>query len=208
MDKEDLIYSLIFSVVLAAVFSLCVVNHYEGQSWGDDFSLYLNQARSIVEGTIEKTVADNRFAVTNSTISTFSPESYPWGFPLLLAPLYWIFGLNFTVFKILEALMLVAFLGAFYVLLENKLKNPLRLLLVSFIGLNHLFIYYTNHVLTEIPFLFFSTLTLYAIQKAEEKKFPLTLSLWIGANALYFFYTNRGNCIGGCIIFLSAVHFS
>lgn len=187
-DKENLIYSLIFSVVLATVFLVCVMNHYEGQSWGDDFSLYLNQARSIVEGTIEKTVADNRFAVTNSTISTFSPESYPWGFPLLLAPLYWIFGLDYTVFKIFEALMLVAFLGAFYVLLENKLKNPHRLVLVSFVGLNHLFIYYTNHVLSEIPFLFFSTLTLYAIQKAEEKKFTLALNLWVGGLMLFTFF--------------------
>ena len=189
---------LFFLFVLVLIF--CLKNHYQGQSWGDDFSLYINQARSIVDGTIEKTVEDNRFAVRNSTVSTFSPESYPWGFPFLLSPVYWIFGIDFKAFKILETAFLIAFLFIFDRLLSDKVKNPERLILISLIGLNHVFILHTNDVLAEIPFLFFSALTLYVIQRAAKINFPLLLNLLIGGLMLFtFFIRSEGIALVGAL---------
>ncbi|WP_339878761.1 hypothetical protein [uncultured Algoriphagus sp.] len=177
------------------------MNHYEGQSWGDDFSLYLNQARSIIYGTVEITVYNNIYAVRNSTVSTFSPESYPWGFPLLLSPFFYIFGIDFKFFKILEAIILIAFLFVFDRLLSNKLKNPERIALISLIGLNQVFILHTNDVLAEIPFLFFSALTLYVIQQASKTNFPTPLNILIGSLMLFtFFIRSEGIALVGAFL--------
>ena len=180
------IYPVGLTVLLALVFVLCLLNQYEGQSWGDDFSLYLNQARSLVEGNVEKVLEDTAFAIHNSTVPTFSPVAYPWGFPLLLSPLCYFFGKDFGAFKILETALLTGFLFAFDRLLKDKLPNPSRLVLIAFIGLNQLFIYYTNHILSEIPFLFFSTLSLLAIQNAGRQGFTLKHNLWAG---VWIFFT-------------------
>lgn len=198
--KSQLGFDVLLLFVLALVFVFCLKNHYEGQSWGDDFSLYINQARSIIDGTVEKTVENNRFAVRNSTVSTFSPEAYPWGFPLLLSPFYWIFGIDFRVFKILETILLIASLFVFDRLLSDKLKNPERLLIVSLIGLNQTFILHTNDVLAEIPFLFFSALTLYVIQQAAKINFPIVLNFLIGGLMLFtFFIRSEGIALVGAL---------
>ena len=191
-------YKLLLLSLFILVFIFCLKNHYIGQSWGDDFSLYINQARSIIEGTIEETVEDNRFAVRNSSVSTFSPESYPWGFPLLLSPVYWVFGIDFEAFKILETLFLIAFLFIFDRLLSDKLKNPERLVLISLIGLNQVFIIHTNDILAEIPFLFFSALTLYVIQQAGKSNFSFASNFLIGALMLFtFFIRSEGIALVG-----------
>ena len=44
---------------------LAIEPHRRGHAQGDDFALYLRQARSIFEGDIGAVVADNRFAVLN-----------------------------------------------------------------------------------------------------------------------------------------------
>ena len=63
-----------------------------GHNPGDDFALYVNQAKSLVQGNVGETLASNHFAVDNSSWHSFSPYSYPWGFPLLLAPMMLIKG--------------------------------------------------------------------------------------------------------------------
>lgn len=180
-------HKIAFTALLVLVFVLCLLNHYEGQSWGDDFSLYLNQARSLVDGSVEKVLGDTAFAIYNSTVPTFSPVAYPWGFPLLLSPLYWFLGKDFAAFKILETVLFTGFLFAFDRLLKDRLTNPSRLILIAFIGLNQLFIYYTNHILSEIPFLFFSTLSLLAIQKAGRQGFTPIPNLWAGVWVFFAF---------------------
>ncbi|REG84432.1 hypothetical protein [Algoriphagus antarcticus] len=175
------------TVLLVLIFVLCLLNQYDGQSWGDDFSLYLNQARSLVEGNVEKVLEDTAYAIHNSTVPTFSPVSYPWGFPLLLSPLYYFFGKDFETFKILETIFLIGFLFVFDRLLEDKLSSPSRLLLIAFVGLNQLFIYYTNYILSEIPFLFFSTLSLFVLQKTGSQGFSLKPNLWAGVWIFFAF---------------------
>lgn len=43
-----------------------------GHDWGDDFSLYINQARSLVRGDVPQVIADTRYVLQNSTTSTIS----------------------------------------------------------------------------------------------------------------------------------------
>ena len=52
-------------IVAAAVAGACCL-HRNGHTQGDDFALYLRQARSLFDGDSAQVVADNRFTVINS----------------------------------------------------------------------------------------------------------------------------------------------
>ena len=86
-------------VVLAAL--LAVSLHRTGHTQGDDFALYLRQARSLFDGDVGQVVADNRFSVLNSD-SAFSPIAYPWVWPLLLSPFVHLWGFDYDRLKLVE----------------------------------------------------------------------------------------------------------
>ena len=57
--------ALTLGLVVGGAVVLAIELHRRGHAQGDDFALYLRQARSIFEGDIGAVVADNRFAVLN-----------------------------------------------------------------------------------------------------------------------------------------------
>ena len=65
--RRSLIHGIALGIVVAAAAVLAVALHRNGHARGDDFALYLRQARSLFDGNIGQVVADNRFAVINST---------------------------------------------------------------------------------------------------------------------------------------------
>ncbi|UCS92430.1 hypothetical protein KZP23_17260 [Echinicola marina] len=171
MKKNYLLnkYDLSLYFLLITVFIFCLLNHYIGHSWGDDFSLYLNQAKALLNGSVERVVSDTVLATTRSSIQTFSPQAYPWGYPILLSPCYYFFNMNINQYKIVQALYFISFLGTFFLLIKTRIGNLSGLIVIGLIGLNHTFIFYTNHILTEIPFMLFSTLSLLAIDKGIKR---------------------------------------
>jgi hypothetical protein len=88
----------IFFLFLSSIF-LSVSMLTTGHNWGDDFSSYIMQARSISEESQEKFVTDNRFTIDNSA-RPMGPVAYPWGTPVLLSPFYKIYGLNLPALKL------------------------------------------------------------------------------------------------------------
>jgi hypothetical protein len=56
---------------------VCMVNHFSGHDWGDDFTLYLRQAQALTIGNVGQVISDNKFTVDNSGWHTFSPYAYP-----------------------------------------------------------------------------------------------------------------------------------
>ncbi|HEY8092323.1 MAG TPA: hypothetical protein VID93_01020, partial [Acidimicrobiales bacterium] len=102
-----------FVVLLGATLVLCLFLLRPGHDWGDDFALYIHQAKALAQGNVHALYEQNRFTVEQSAWHTFSPYTYGWGFPLLLAPLYALFGISFTAFKNLEIVLYLGFLTAF-----------------------------------------------------------------------------------------------
>ncbi len=64
-------------MIVIPVGVIAMINHFSGVDWGDDFALYVRQAKALVTGTVDDVVGDNRFAVDHSGWHTFSPYSYP-----------------------------------------------------------------------------------------------------------------------------------
>ena len=66
-----------------------------GHEWGDDFAWYIMQARSVASGSVEEFVQQSNFTNTRST-TYVGPLAYPWGYPLILVPVYMINGIRVT----------------------------------------------------------------------------------------------------------------
>src|SRR5688572_25220713 len=92
-------YYLLLLLILSGV--VCFFSLSNVQDWGDDFALYIRQAQSLIRGDIQTCLNDNIFCQQNSTTPP-GPELYPWGFPLLLAPVISLFGFNLLAMKVLE----------------------------------------------------------------------------------------------------------
>lgn len=154
-------------VVVIGIVSLH--NHFDGVDWGDDFALYIHQAKGLATGNIAEVLRDNRFAVDNSGWHSFSPYAYPWGWPLILAPFYAAFGLNYGVFKFLEVLAFCVFLVAFFAIVRRRTSQLSAFLLTAAIGVSRSFNGATDSVLSDLPYLCFVGLTLWWIDCCRER---------------------------------------
>ena len=131
---------------------LAVSLHRTGHTQGDDFALYLRQARSLFDGDVGQVVADNRFAVLNSD-SAFSPIAYPWGWPLLLSPFVNYWGLNYDRLKLVEVAMYCLWLVLLHGIVRRRIGWWPAIAIVAVFATAPLYLAHTDQLLTEIPHL-------------------------------------------------------
>ena len=156
---------LIFVLVGAALFVLARSIQEPGHSWGDDFALYINQARGLSEGTAATVVADTRFAIDNSAYSSFTPTAYPWGFPALLSAVVATGGIDYAALKLIPTLSFVGGVLVLYLLLEQRLSKLEAGAVAAFFGLNFWYLGRTDQVLSDLTFWFLVVLTLYVLDR-------------------------------------------
>lgn len=130
----------------------------------------------------------NRFAMDHAYPDT-GPYLYPNGFPLLLLPVYAIFGMNLWVLKLYCWLFFVAAIPLVYGIFRQEKIPPLQALLISLlIGFNYHFIRFSDNILSDLPFFFFSCLSIFLIQKSAVHKMLQATGLGI---LLFFTYSIR-----------------
>lgn len=134
----------------------------DGHDWGGDFSAYIMQARCILEGTCDDFISENRFTVEN-TGPGLGPVAYPWGFPLLLAPLYKLFGFDITALKAIGLISYALFIAVLYVGFSRVHSRAWNIVFVAFFAFSMAVIRFTDSVMSDIPFLLFSTLAIVLI---------------------------------------------
>lgn len=150
-----------------------------GHEWGDDFAWYIMQAKSIVEGTTDEFM--ERSAFTNDQSTThLGPLAYPWGYPLILAPMYALRGISPLALKLPTLLFYVGFLICLYFLMQCGLSRSESLLIVALFAFNPLLLQFLDQILSDIPFLFFSTLSL--LLMVQENRHGIIHYVLIGAS--------------------------
>jgi 4-amino-4-deoxy-L-arabinose transferase-like glycosyltransferase len=135
-----------------------------GHDWGDDFSLYVAHTRNLAEG---RPYADTGY-VYNPNLPVLSPRTYPPVFPLLLVPVYQVFGMNLLAMKMFVVLLFMAFLGVLAVLLRRHLPAPYALGCLWLVGLNPFVWQHKDRLLSEVPFLLFAYLALLFMEYALD----------------------------------------
>ena len=164
MNKKTLsILTLI--VLVSGAISVSLLTR--GHSWLDDFAAYIMQAKSILDGTMGEFVRRNAFTVSASSYPP-GPAAYPWGFPLLLAPVYAIFGMNTLAFKLVNTLFYALFLIVLFALARTRLKDGEALLLTAALAFNPALLLAHDQIISDIPFLFFCTLGIFLLHRTQD----------------------------------------
>lgn len=171
-----------------------------GHEWGDDWAWYIMQAISIFEGTTDKFIEISNFTNYQST-SHLGPLAYPWGYPLILVPFYAIKGLSPLTLKLPGLFFYAGFLVCLYFFAKSRLTQTESLLLVSLFAFNPLLLNFLNQILSDIPFLFFSTFTLLLMMQNE--KHTVLKQIFIGASVFFTtFMRATGILLLGCYLII------
>ena len=179
-------YALLGIILASALLSYCSLRI--GHDWGGDFALYINQAKSIVDGGIDTLLSRNTYSMLNSTAMTgpslrIGPFLYPWGLPLLLAPVYAFFGDSIWIMKLSGILYLVLSLWVAYRLFLNKLGSTRSLWMVALLAFNPSILQLVDTVGSDIPYHLFALLSVFFIQKMLAQRYwinPTTTALLTG----------------------------
>jgi hypothetical protein len=174
--------------LLIGMFYLATIR--EGHDWGDDFSMYIRHAQNIARG---EPYTETGY-IYNPQNPVVGPRLYPPGFPLLLAPVVGMFGLDLRPMKILVLGFFVGSLLVMIPLFRNVLSTAYVAGLVLIVGLNPFFWELKDHVLSDTPFLFFALLSLHLFTQADAPDVSggrrVTLAVLSGV-AAYAAYATR-----------------
>jgi len=140
--------ALALVVALGAV--LAVLVHRNGHTQGDDFALYLRQARSLFDGDPAQVVADNRYSVVNSG-GAFSPIAYPWGLPLLLAPFVHTWGLDYDRLKLVIVAAFCIWLVLVHGVVRRRIGRVPAFAITLVVATVPILLVHTDSLLSEFP---------------------------------------------------------
>jgi len=170
VKKALLIIGILIPAVLISIFTID-----KGHDWGGDFALYISQAKAILSGTTQHLFLENSYSMDNSAW-VFGPDLYPPGYPLILCLIIPFTGVNFMAFKIINILFYLAFLIFFYETLHTKTNALFSSYFTLALSLCYPIIYYTDMVLSDIPFLFFCYLFLHLASSEKQSTLNIILA--------------------------------
>ena len=206
-DGQFIIFCQAF-VFFSSLFVIC-----DGHNWGGDFSQYIAQSRAMLNNDINSWLEKQSFIISSSTPG-FSPLIYPWMTAVILLPIYSIFGMNLFVFKLAEVFLLAAAWFAIFLFLRLKENSKVAIILTTILMFNAHYIFLTDNILSECPFLFFAFLSIFLFYRRNfsEGNFAF-YSFMLGAT-IFFAVNTRTLGIALLIalflddFFLSAKNFS
>ncbi|HEX6505458.1 MAG TPA: hypothetical protein VF011_19615 [Terriglobales bacterium] len=123
----------------------------QGNTWGDDFALYILHAQNIATG---KPYADTGY-IYNPADPIYGPPTYPPIFPLLLVPVCHFAGLNLWAMKCEQVVFFVLALLMIYLYLLQCTTVVNASLVIAVLGFNPNFWAAKDNILSDLPFLFF-----------------------------------------------------
>lgn len=177
-------WAILWIVVVASV---QIITLREGHLWGGDFALFLLHARNLVEGL--------PYAATGYIPSHFyGPPTYPPGFPLLIAPVYALVGMDIQVFKLVIVASYAVALWFVYRLLVIEGGPRVALFVIAVLGLNPWFWDYKDELISDIPFFMFTAMALLAVRRSFDADLSLGGRIGSGvflAILIYFAYATR-----------------
>ncbi|BDS10015.1 phospholipid carrier-dependent glycosyltransferase [Aureispira anguillae] len=190
-------YSLSIVSLLAFLLGLSCID--QGHNWADDFALYLEQCQALDQGTLVNLLEQNRYAMDNS-YAHVGPYLYPSGFPLLLLPMYQLWGMNLWLMKVYCLLFFIASIPLVYFIFKRVSQSSSKAFIITLlVALNYHFIRFSDHILSDLPFFFFSLLCVYQIQQQKYKRPQPAFLLGL---LIFFSYNIRdiGICLLPCLL--------
>lgn len=187
INDGQMIIFISLSVIFSSLFVIC-----DGHNWGGDFSQYLAQSRAILNGEINSWLEKQSFIISHSTPG-FSPMIYPWATAIILLPVYKIFGMKLLAFKFTEIFLLAAAWIIFFAFMRMRENFLTSAVITAILIFNAHYIFLTDNILSECPFLLFSFLSITLIYKRKSGKnffnlysFLIGMTIFFAANTRTF----------------------
>jgi Dolichyl-phosphate-mannose-protein mannosyltransferase len=156
--------AIVLTLILATgVFYLATIR--AGHIWGDDFAMYIHHAKNLAYGNA---YADTGY-IYNPHYPDIGPRAYPPLFPLLLAPVYRIMGLDLGAMKALNILVFLVFLFFIYLLFRPDLPFSYVLAILAVLAFNPFIWILKDQVISDFLFLLLMVLTFHAVSKYSER---------------------------------------
>jgi hypothetical protein len=135
---------------LLAMLVLGVVTLRSGQTWGDDFALYIAHAINIAEGR-----SYHATGYIYNPDAEIGPPAYPPLTALVLAPVYAVAGLDLEAMKTVLHLIFLAALVGVYLVLRTRAGPWTATILTLAVGFNPYVWQFREEVLSEFLFMLF-----------------------------------------------------
>lgn len=199
--KHTLLHKILFlAIIISLAFSLLTFT--KTHNWGDDFAQYILQSKSILEDDLKE--FEKLFNLWNK-VDNAGPI-YPWGYPIILVPALHVFGMNILALKAWTYIFFIASSVITYFLFRNKFKTTDILLIILLLVSSPFFYIFKENILSDIPFLFFSLLSIFLIDAfiIEKRYFInklLSLSLLGAVIFLAYFIRVQGILLIPILIF-------
>lgn len=158
--------TLLLSATLLAIGAFYVSTLRAGHYWGGDFSQYIHHARNIALG---RPYGDTGY-IFNPFAPEIGPPTYPPVFPLLLAPIYYWFGLNLAAMKLALVVVFLLSLLLIFQTFSSSLPPLWSLIVVAIVGFNPFFWEFKDQILSDMPFLLTVYLFLFLLSRAHSSE--------------------------------------
>jgi len=183
MKKEESLFKahrhtiiIIFAILLFLALNISTLKH--GHNWGGDFAHYIIHAQNLIRG--------NEYGhgiFLNNNLGNYFPHYSvlvcPPGYPVVLAPLLWGFGLNYSVLKLPNVICWSLWAFLMFLIIRDKLeKTTATLCFLLLLSLPWLFAF-KQKILSDMTFLFFETFGLFAYLRATENGTSLKVGSFV-----------------------------
>ncbi|MFT5920510.1 MAG: hypothetical protein ACI9FU_002329 [Granulosicoccus sp.] len=154
----------------ALLLPLLWLNHSTSHDWGGDFAMYLMQARNLVEGLPQT----QHGYIYNPDFARNGPAVYPVGYPILLSPIYALWGNNMEAFSTFQSILAILFGFTFFYFLKRHFSWIGSLVLVLVVAYHPWFLYFKRELMSDIPF---AMLVLWLLMAVRSKQPPWIVAL-------------------------------
>jgi hypothetical protein len=186
--KSESAYTVLNGILITGIAVFFFLTLRDGQNWDGDNALYIIHARNIAEGL---PYADTKYIYNPA--NPIQPASYPPGLPLLLAPIYLFYGLDFEKMKMVLIISFILFLLMFSRIMRQSLPWAIALAVTATVGLHYQYWSYKDFIFSEFPFMLFCYATLYGVDSITQiKASPKLFSILVIATMLAFTCLTRG----------------
>jgi hypothetical protein len=179
---------LLSIILLVGAFFLMTLR--EGQDWGDDFCLYILHAKNIAQGVNYQQTG----YIYNPAWVMVAPRTYPPVFPLLLSPIYKLWGLNLEAMKVAVVVSFLLSLFAIFMAFSRSLTWPYLIAMLVIIGFNPTIWQFKDSIASDLPFLLLVYLSIFLIDRAyqpDRHDSPRTLDALLIGFTIYLAYGAR-----------------
>ena len=189
--------ALALALVVGAMAALMYAARRSGHWWGDDWALYLRQAKGLLDGHPNRVLTENEFTVFRSQGPEFSPPLYPWGFPLLLAPFVAVLGDDLDRLVIVPVLCACVFACCWFDLARRRIGRLAALVALPAVTLTPLLLSWSELIQSEWPFLAAVGVALVCLDRAAasgdlvDDRGRLTIVVLVGLTAAAAFSVRR-----------------